>query len=305
MERPKIELYQVRSFSDKLSAVFAFFGENYKILLKYLTYFLLPLSLIQAVATNGYFSSVTALSSHGEAVDGYLGMLMGSMGAMVLLYVIGSMLMMVIVYVLMRLYRERDERLSQLTWDEFRPVFMQLLRRCLMIMLVYILLTVVIGGVMVAFATIHPALIFVVMLVLLPVCIPLALIYPIYFFEDDISVFGAFSKSFHLGFPTWGGVFGVMIVLSFLGSFISGTISLPWTILSMIKLVLGENSDEYAFINSAGYSFLIYLLGVVQAFVGYFAYSLPFIGLAYQYGHASEKVDHVTMESDIDRFEQL
>ena len=63
--------------------------------------------------------------------------------------------------------------------------------------------------------------------------------------------------------------------------------------------------DEYAFINSAGYSFLIYLLGVVQAFVGYFAYSLPFIGLAYQYGHASEKVDHVTMESDIDRFEQL
>ena len=305
MERPKIELYQVRSFSDKLSAVFAFFGENYKVLLKYLTYFLLPLSLVQAVAMNGYFDSAMAMTSGGNAVDGYLGMLMGSMGAMILLYVIGSMLMMAIVYALMRLYRERENRLLQLTWDDFKPVFMLLLRRCLQLLLVSLLLTIVVGLVMVALAGLHWSMVFIVMLVCLPVFIPLALLYPIYLFEDDITVLGAFSKSFHLGFPTWGGIFGVMITLSILGSFISGMISLPWTILSTVKMVLGADGTEHEFVNSAGYSFLVYLLGVVQAFANYFAYSLPFIGLAYQYGHASEKVDHVTMESDIDRFEQL
>ena len=238
-------------------------------------------------------------------MDGYLGMLMGSMGAMILLYTIGSMLMMTIVYALMRLYRERENRLLHLTWNEFKTVFMMLLRRCLILMLVGILLSVVIVLLMVAFVAMHWSLIFVAILALVTVCIPLALLYPIYFFEDDITILGAFSKAFRLGFPTWGGIFGVMFVLSLLGSFISGMISLPWTILSVMKMVLGAEADEFSFVNSAGYSFIVYLLGAVQAFVGYFAYSLPFIGLAYQYGHASEKIDHVTMESDIDRFEQL
>ena len=29
------------------------------------------------------------------------------------------------------------------------------------------------------------------------------------------------------------------------------------------------------------------------------------VGLAYQYGHASEKLDNVTVESDIDNFDKL
>jgi hypothetical protein len=305
MERPKIELYQVRSFSDKLSAVFAFFGENYKVLLKYLTYFLLPLSLLQSVALDGYFSGVMTMSKTGSEVGDNLVNLVGSMGAMIVLYVIGTMVMLVIVYALMRLYGKRENRLLQLTWDELKPEVMLLSRRCLILMLVSVLLAVVTGLVMFAFAAVHIALIVVPLLAVMVVCIPLSLLYPIYFFEDDISITAAIGKSFHLGFPTWGGIFGVMLVLSLLGSFVSGTIGLPWTVLTTMKAVLGDDGGNYEFVNSVGYSFLVYILGVVQAFVNYFAYSLPYIGLAYHYGHASEKIDHVTMESDIDRFEQL
>ena len=39
MERQKIELYQERSFGEKLSATFAFVSENMQVLLKYLIYF--------------------------------------------------------------------------------------------------------------------------------------------------------------------------------------------------------------------------------------------------------------------------
>ena len=40
-------------------------------------------------------------------------------------------------------------------------------------------------------------------------------------------------------------------------------------------------------------------------YVGYLCYSVPVIGMAYQYGHASEKVDHVTVATDIEQFETL
>lgn len=303
MERPKIELYQMRSFSDKLSAVFAFFGENWKVLLKYLTYFLLPLSLVTSVAQAGYFDSMMTMAAKGEQ-NGPLGMLVGSMGAMIVLYSIGSLLLMSIVYSLMRLYRERENRLAGLSWDEMKPVLMHVLWRCIKLALCGILISLIIGAIMIGVATIHPPLIFIVILAFIPFGIPLALIYPIYFFEDDITIPATFAKAFHLGFPTWGGIFGVLLVLGFMGSFIAGMISLPWTIMNTAKLILSAN-DDGGFVNSVGYSFIIYLFGVIQAFANFFAYSLPFIGLAYQYGHACEKVDHVTVESDIDRFEQL
>ena len=81
-------------------------------------------------------------------------------------------------------------------------------------------------------------------------------------------------------------------------------LSLGMSALNISSVFVSAN-DDGGFVNSVGYSFIVYLLGVIQAFANFFAYSLPFIGLAYQYGHACEKIDHVTVESDIDRFEQL
>ena len=56
---------------------------------------------------------------------------------------------------------------------------------------------------------------------------------------------------------------------------------------------------------SVGYSFMLYLLAIVQAFGTYLAMIFTLVGLAYQYGHASEKMDSVTIESDIDNFDKL
>ena len=48
VEKPKIELYQNRSFGQKLSATFDFLRENYKLWLKACFYLILPLCLVQA-----------------------------------------------------------------------------------------------------------------------------------------------------------------------------------------------------------------------------------------------------------------
>ena len=64
-----------------------------------------------------------------------------------------------------------------------------------------------------------------------------------------------------------------------------------------------DNGSE--FFDSAGYSFMVYLFGVLQSYATYLLSTILAVGLALQYGHASEKKDHVTMEDNINRFEQL
>ena len=306
MEKAKIELYQVRSFGDKLNATFGFLSENAKVVLKYLTYFLLPLSLVQAVAMSGYFSSITALGeARFDQTNDSLVKMVVSLGVTMLLYCIGTLLLVIVLYALMRLYRDREERLQNLTWVELRPMFVTLLVRCLKLLVFSFVVSVAVGLLMFMLIGIYPALVFLLWLVLVVVGIPLALVYPVYMFEDDISFFGAVAKALRLGFATWRGILGVLFVLGFLAAFVSGMVSLPWSVLATMKVLLGAGEVENAFVNSVGFGFLTYLAGVIQAFVGYLTYSLPILGLAYQYGHASEKVDHVTVESDIDRFEEL
>lgn len=56
---------------------------------------------------------------------------------------------------------------------------------------------------------------------------------------------------------------------------------------------------------SAGYSFFLYLMAIIQTFGAYLAMIFTFVGMAYQYGHASEVVDSITVETDIDNFDKL
>ena len=44
-QKPKVAMYVKRSFGEKLNASFDFIKENWKLLLKFITYLLLPVSL--------------------------------------------------------------------------------------------------------------------------------------------------------------------------------------------------------------------------------------------------------------------
>ena len=60
-QKPKVAMYVKRSFGDKLNASFDFIKENWKILLKFTTYLLLPVSLIQALSLNGLMERLPRL----------------------------------------------------------------------------------------------------------------------------------------------------------------------------------------------------------------------------------------------------
>lgn len=313
IQRPLIPLYKVRKFGEKISDTFSFVSENIRPLFKFITYLLLPLCLFQALAFNGlmsqYFSSIGKMVG-GATNDADIltsGGLQGMLGyglASILFYGVGSLLLVSLVYALMYLYEHREGRLKDITFSEIRGLLTHNIKRFVFLMLFGLLICVVFLALVFLCATISPYLFFVAYFAGLLVLVPLTLAAPVYLFEN-VNVIDAYVKAFRLGFKTWGGVFAVIIVLSLIVGILQMITTIPWEIAMVFKSMLGMGETENAFVSSVGYSFITYILGVIQCYGAYLVYAILFIGIAYQYGHASEKIDHVTVQDDIEHFEKL
>ena len=68
-QKPKIAMYVKRSFGEKLNASFDFIRENWKLMLKFTTYLLLPLCLIQALSLNGMMKGVMSAADMDISSD--------------------------------------------------------------------------------------------------------------------------------------------------------------------------------------------------------------------------------------------
>ena len=93
--------------------------------------------------------------------------------------------------------------------------------------------------------------------------------------------------------------------MGLISSVLQGVTTTPWYIATIVKyfFMLSDTQNELTI--SAGYSFMVYLLAIIQTFGAYLSMIFSLIGIVYQYGHASEVVDSISVESEIDKFEQL
>ena len=293
----KIELYAVRSFGERLTVVMDFLRQNWKPVLIYLTYFLLPLSLVQALNLNGFmggYLDILSSATHGAeepSASSLLSFVLHTLGY-IGFYVVGMLLLDAVLYGMMRLYQHGEGKLGAVQWQDLKPDFMFSLKRTAILTLagtvVGVAFIVVLGLIMIGLALISPALILLGYLLLLAAIIallpPLSLITPAYVFEDDATLMGAVKKGCRLGFKTWGSTVGVMLILSFIINIISQFTS---------------------FTENVFFTFGTYLSGVLQCFGGYVASAALIIGAAYLYGHAAEKLDSFTVDSNIQNFENL
>jgi hypothetical protein len=319
--RPKIEWYRTRTFSEKISDTFAFIRESWRPMLKYFTYLLLPVSIVMAFFMNNFMDSymrtVMGVVDGGMSGDDYSSLIAFGLTTLglVVVSVVGSALLTSLTFALIRLYNQRGElRLEGLTGRELKPVLMAMLRRVVRLLLAWMLIVVLVGVLLALLAVlmvmISPVLMVVEMLLvyalLLAVILPLSLVVPIYLLEDDISVLEAFQKAWRLGFATWGGVFAVVVVLTLIGSVISSFTSLPWSIMFFAKTMFtlrGETAG--GFVGSMGYSFLQYLMCIVQCFCSLLISVITLVGITVQYGHASDKIDGVGVAKNIEKFDEL
>jgi hypothetical protein len=305
-QNPKIKFYVRRTFGEKLNATFDFIKQNWKPLLKYSTYFILPLCLIQAFFLNKTMQSLLSLMMMSDNLSMLPPDFLFNYLLAVFMNLLGGMLLISTVYTLMQLYNSREEGIANITFNDLKPHIFRNMGRYLLALLGLILFTIAIGLVLGTLVVIFPniGVILSVYIVILIAYIPLSLMVPILIFEK-INLWKALIKSLKLGFATWRGIFAIGFVIGIIYMIISGVVSLPLTVIYVVNSLLITSDAAVQTDPSAFYSIGMYLLGSVSAYGMYLSTILPTIAIAYQYAHANEKMNSVSVVDEIDNFENF
>jgi len=305
-ERPLIKLYRTRTFGEKMSDTFDFVRENWRPMLKYLTYLLLPVALVQSFATSnymtGYMSFINKIDTTNiDAMTPWL----SSLGVSLLFNLIAMLFSCALTYTMMQVYEQRPNRLQGITFGELSSgVWNKCGRQIVLIILGGILITILAVAIIIPLAVVNPALGILGALIVFLLLPLIMLANPIYLFEK-IGVLGAYAKSIRLGWKTWAGIVAVITVLYLLVTILESVVSIPWYIMVTVKNVFAAQNTEPSFVSSFGYTAIQYVLGVISNFCASCLMTLISLGIAYQYGHACDKVDGVTVDRDIENFESL
>ena len=307
---PRIEFYRQRSFSEKLNVIFEFIRENWRPLLKYSFYLIMPVCLIQTLATNSfmdiYINAAKTLqtdSPFGSSVAGFI----GNLGVMLFCNLTGLAIISGLIYAMMQTYAVRKNKLQDVTLNDFKGLLVKnawkYIRLILAIIFVFVLIVMAMGFLAAAsvWSLVITLPLFFIGLIFL---VPMLLVVPAYIFERDISFLDAFRKAWKLGYATLWGMLGLMIVLYIITSVLQTVTMLPWYIAFWVGTVFSMTS-ETVMNQSAIYKFVLYILGLIQSSGAYFSAIIGIIGLAFQYFHAREKVEGVTIETNISNFSNL
>lgn len=309
-QKAKVAMYAKRSFGDKMNASFDFIKENWKPLFKFTTYLILPLCLIQALSLNGLMNgSMSAVLSGAQSGNAnpfaeYGVMFWANYGLSILCYMVGSILLTSLIYSLIMTYNNRDERLEGITLSALKTLLFTNMGKMLKLTLLAILLMILVMAAIVLLAYLSLFTLVFTFPLLIACLVPVALFTPIYLFEN-IGLMDALKKTFRLGFATWGGILAISLVMGFIGGILQGIAMLPWYIGTIVKYFFAMSDSGSVVTVSPVYNFFLYLMGILQTFGAYIGSIFTIIGLAYQYGHASEVVDSVSVEDDIDNFDKL
>jgi hypothetical protein len=310
--KKRIEFYRLRTFSEKMNVTFDFIRENWKVLLKYSFYLITPICLVQSFTTNAtfriYLDAFSRSIGRPLELSGTVGEFLVNYGAMFLCLVGGSAIMSGMIYALMQTYATRDNRLLDLRLSDFKEALIRNVRRALILLLFFIFAGIVLVFVMAFLAVAVSDYSFFVAipisLFLLFCMIPLMMVVPVFIFERDISFFEAFGKAWRLGISTFWGLVGLMIVLYFIASVLQTVMMMPWYLTILFGSLFSISSNPEV-IQSATFKFVAYLLGLIQSYGMYLSMIISMVGLAFQYFHAREKVEGITIDSNITHFEEL
>jgi len=307
---PKIKFYKVRTMSQKLTVTFDFLRENWKPLLIFSLYLILPICLLQAFTMNSYirFAFSMGYESASGAGNEFVFSFLRNFIMLFVFIILGSSVLYAMVYSLMTQYESRESRLMKIKWEDIMSSFIRNVGKLLRVNLFLIGISLLISALIVVFAILSTW----VLIILIPVAIigvvavmvPFTLFMPIYLFEE-IPFFAALRKSFRYGFSFWGETLVIIVVFSLLANIVSGVTTIPWYFVIMFGEIFSLVESGAGFNNTIWYQFISYLLGILQSYGVYISYIFSTIGIAFHYFHIREKKEGISVDASIQNFERL
>jgi len=208
---------------------------------------------------------------------------------------------------MMQTYATRENRLLDITLSDFKEALIRNAWKYLRITFLTMFASLFIGFAMAILAyvsTMTLILTIPLFFVLMILTVPLMMMIPVYIFERDIKLFGAIIKAWKLGIATIWSMLGFMVVIYIISSVIQSVTMMPWYLTVLIGSVFSFTSES-AIDQSVIYKFAVYILGLIQSFGMYISVIIGIVGLAFHYFHAREKVEGITIESNISNFNEL
>jgi hypothetical protein len=301
-KKPIIKLYKVRHFSERFSAVIDFIRENWKVILKFFTYFMLPLSIIEGM----FVDSVTSLSFNISSI-GFANLPTSSIleySSYVLISMVTSFLVGSMIFSMIQLYQKREERLKNLSFSELWPLMVHNIGR---IFLAYIAIMLILIAVMLVVAGLGYLSLYTLFLTI-PLCIvlfvPLMLI-PAFTVFDQEGFGTTVSRSFVYGIKTWGGTFGFIFVMYLITNIASGITSTPWYVIFLFQRMIPVlHHSAVLDISSTGMSIGVYIAGIIMFYGSHLASCFIIIAMVFQYGHIKDKFENLSVDEEIENFDQ-
>jgi len=307
---PKIKFYKTRTLSEKFTVTFEYLRENWRPLLIFSFYLILPVCLFQAFSMNAYTRLAFSMGYESVAgsFDEFIFSFIRNAAILMIITLIGNSVLYSMVYSLMTEYERRDNRLMEIKLEEFKQSLIRNVGKMLRASLFLLGISILVGGIIVLLALGMTETLFLTIPVLVIGCvavwIPLNFFTPIYLFED-IPLMEALRKSFKYGFSAWGESFVVILVFGLLANIISSVTMLPWYLVLMFGEIFSLAEPDSALNASIWYQFIIYLLGIVQSFGMYVSLILGAVGIAFQYFHIREKREGISFDASIQNFDKL
>lgn len=286
----RILLYQVRSASECMNSAIDFIRQNWKILLRYSLYLLLPVCVLQTVGVVTIIDAAFSKISEFPLTD---------FVSIIVLGTVGFVLLNAYLWTMVKLYHERADGLASITGKDFRALFWPMLGRMAIAVVPILLILVPAWVLSTVILMIVPFAFFIYLLVALPIL----LIAPIYALEN-CSVFSAIGRAFKLGFSQFGTLLLMAITLIILVYVLQGVVMIPWALLIAVKSLLFTSGETTTTIAVLGNS-LFNIFSVLLCYMTYVSIAVVLISGGYLYGSAVQQGEDVSIVSDIDNFENL
>jgi hypothetical protein len=284
----KIEFYKNRNLGERFSAAADFLKQNWKVLYKNTFIIAIPLSLISGFSMQ-YYTGFPGRMGGVDSSKAILYFITAFIYGIALCAITGSVL----------LKYEEGTLTKTSGWNDLKATAISLFGKTALLFLVIgfliIIFTVLFFLLIVPlsisgslFLTFLASFIFIALLV--AVFPSLSLVYYPAFFAGK-GTFESIKIAKNLGFKNWGTTFVVLLLASVLSFSVSVVLSIPNTISTFI--FVGEHN------------FLTFIFASIASFSAAITTPFVIVLLAFQYFAITEKEEGISLQSQVDEFENL
>jgi hypothetical protein len=286
----KIEFYKNRTLGERFNAATDFLKQNWKALYKNVFYIAIPLSLVAGFAMQ--FNSGISYKYSGIGRD-----MSGALFSYIISAIYGVLLFSLTAAFLLKY--EKDELTEDTGWKDLKGTLFSLFGKNLLISVgiavVIIVLTMLLA--VVAFSSGFNSSFFILFLAVgfyLAVLVALIPIFSLCLFPACFSgknVVESIRIAIKLGFKNWGSLFVTTLLLVIIIFFVNLIFAIPYSAIIVL--------------NGGEHNLLTFIFASIASFSSALTTPLMVVFLAFQYFSITETEEGISLQSQVDDFENL